>query len=56
MAQSASARTKINTKQHNPPRDGPHGARPGGPGQAARREAPAWAGRHAIPSGSPTGR
>jgi hypothetical protein len=40
MAQSAPAQTKINTKSHNRPPDGPHGARPGGPGQAAGREAP----------------
>jgi len=40
MAQSAPARTKINTKVTQPAPDGPHGARPGGPGQATRREVP----------------
>ena len=35
MAQST-PRTKINTKVTQPAPDGPHGARPGGPGQAAR--------------------
>ena len=37
MAQEAPARTKIHTKSPQPARGRPRGARPGGPGRAARR-------------------
>ncbi len=51
MAQSAPARTKINTKVTQPA-PGRSSRRPGGPGQAARQEALAGAGTPATRSAS----